>query len=188
MYSDNPQLQRSGVSVLQKLHQQMHACLLVSLQGQTQTLLLPSPRFSTLFHCLLPLSSLCFSSKISTEHFVPLQHVTEHPKHGSPGTANYIDARTTWFDEAVLSARQQGITQVVVIAAGYDTRAYRLHIPGLQVSSVGFMRAHHVLQSTVPIGFEKTDILIFRAAYHCLLLSWALAAVQQLPRIVTDDE
>ena len=62
-----------------------------------------------------------------------LQYVTEHPKHGSPGTANYIDARTTWFDQAVTNAQQQGITQVVVIAAGFDSRAYRLHSPGLQV-------------------------------------------------------
>ncbi len=62
-----------------------------------------------------------------------LQRVTEHPKHGSPGTANYIDARTTWFDQAVEGATKLGLTQVVVIAAGFDSRAYRLHAPGMQV-------------------------------------------------------
>lgn len=62
-----------------------------------------------------------------------LQRVTEHPKHGSPGTANYIDARTTWFDQAVEGAIKVGLTQVVVIAAGFDSRAYRLHAPGMQV-------------------------------------------------------
>ena len=59
--------------------------------------------------------------------------MTEHPKHGSPGTANYIDARTTWFDQAVEGATKLGLTQVVVIAAGFDSRAYRLHAPGMQV-------------------------------------------------------
>ena len=59
--------------------------------------------------------------------------MTEHPTHGSPGTANYIDARTTWFDQAVTTAQQHGVTQVVIIAAGFDSRAYRLHSPGLQV-------------------------------------------------------
>jgi hypothetical protein len=62
-----------------------------------------------------------------------LQRVTEHPKHGSPGTANYIDARTTWFDQAVEGATKLGLSQVVVIAAGFDSRAYRLHASGMQV-------------------------------------------------------
>lgn len=121
------------VRALQKLYQQMYAFLLVSLQGQTQTPLWP-------FQQLVQRSFLLFPAEIQhnrlfTKHSVQLQRVTEHPKHGSPGTANYIDARTTWFDQAVLSARQQGIAQVVVIAAGFDTRAYRLHPQGLQVSS-----------------------------------------------------
>ena len=59
--------------------------------------------------------------------------MTEHPKHGSPGTANYIDARTTWFDQAVQGAEQSGLSQIVIIAAGFDSRAYRLHEAGLQV-------------------------------------------------------
>ncbi|KAL3147589.1 hypothetical protein ABBQ38_014642 [Trebouxia sp. C0009 RCD-2024] len=65
-----------------------------------------------------------------------LQRVTEHPKHGSPGTANYIGARTQWFDQAVASAKQLGITQVVIIAAGFDSRAYRLHTSGLKVPAI----------------------------------------------------
>lgn len=61
-----------------------------------------------------------------------LQYVSEHPKHGAPGTANYIDARTRWFDTAVQNASKQGIMQIVVIAAGFYSRAYRFHAPGLQ--------------------------------------------------------
>lgn len=77
-----------------------------------------------------------------------LQRVTEHPKHGSPGTANYIDARTTWFDQAVQGATQQGLAQVVVIAAGFDSRAYRLHAPGVQVQI-----SCHILVMLLPCCF-----------------------------------
>jgi hypothetical protein len=35
------------------------------------------------------------------------------------------DARTKWLDQAVEAALAGGIDQVVVVAAGYDTRSYR---------------------------------------------------------------
>ena len=72
--------------------------------------------------------------------------MTEHPKHGSPGTANYIDARTTWFDQAVEGATKLGLIQVVVIAAGFDSRAYRLHAPGMQV----YTAFTYVVRSKLP--------------------------------------
>ena len=72
------------------------------------------------------------------------QGVTEHPTCGSPGTANYIDARTTWFDQAVQGAKLSGLSQVVIIAAGFDSRAYRLHSPGVQVNIVAFGMLQHV--------------------------------------------
>ncbi|KAL3147587.1 hypothetical protein ABBQ38_014640 [Trebouxia sp. C0009 RCD-2024] len=77
------------------------------------------------------------------------KHVTEHPKHGSPGTANYIDARTQWFDQAVASAKQQGITQVVIIAAGFDSRAYRLHTSGLKFYEIDLPHASIIKQKLV---------------------------------------
>ncbi|DBB00977.1 TPA: hypothetical protein ACH3X1_000884 [Trebouxia sp. C0004] len=77
------------------------------------------------------------------------EHVTEHPKHGSPGTANYIDARTTWFDQAVEGATKLGLTQVVVIAAGFDSRAYRLHAPGLQFYEIDLPHASTIKQKLV---------------------------------------
>ena len=77
----------------------------------------------------------CFCHDGRATNFENLQYVSEHPKHGAPGTANYIDARTRWFDDAVNSARKQGISQIVIIAAGFDSRAYRFHAPGLQVQS-----------------------------------------------------
>lgn len=37
--------------------------------------------------------------------------------------AGYLAARTAFFDRAVITALDRGVTQVVVAAAGYDGRA-----------------------------------------------------------------
>lgn len=55
---------------------------------------------------------------------------------GVHGMMNYVDARTQFFDEIVTTALNDGITQVVVLAAGYDTRPYRLCRPSVKVSAM----------------------------------------------------
>ncbi len=52
---------------------------------------------------------------------------------GAHGMINYVDARTSWMDGLVANAPSEGIAQIVIIAAGYCTRAYRLHQPGVKV-------------------------------------------------------
>lgn len=52
---------------------------------------------------------------------------------GAHGMINYVDARTSWMDGLVAKAPSEGIAQIVIIAAGYCTRAYRLHQPGVKV-------------------------------------------------------
>lgn len=44
----------------------------------------------------------------------------------SPGLLEYIAARVRYFDDYVVSSIQQGIQQLVILGAGYDSRAYRL--------------------------------------------------------------
>ncbi|MGW9437044.1 SAM-dependent methyltransferase [Streptomyces sp. NPDC055607] len=44
--------------------------------------------------------------------------------------AEYIGVRSRFFDDFVLEAVNDGVDQVVVLAAGLDTRAYRLDVPG----------------------------------------------------------
>ncbi len=61
----------------------------------------------------------------------------EHPSRGSPGLANFVDARTKWLDAAVEAAVTRGVRQAVVVGAGFDTRAYRLCRPGMQVTTPG---------------------------------------------------
>jgi methyltransferase (TIGR00027 family) len=42
-----------------------------------------------------------------------------------PGCVGSVVARTRYFDDCLRSAIQQGIEQLVILGAGYDTRAYR---------------------------------------------------------------
>lgn len=43
----------------------------------------------------------------------------------------YLAARTRFFDEAVLGAIERGVTQIVVVAAGYDGRSLRYGTPAV---------------------------------------------------------
>ncbi|KAK9836338.1 hypothetical protein WJX81_006667 [Elliptochloris bilobata] len=55
---------------------------------------------------------------------------------GAHGMINYVDARTSYMDGLVVIAAAQSIDQVVVIASGYCTRAYRLHRAGVKFFEV----------------------------------------------------
>lgn len=68
---------------------------------------------------------------------------------GLPGIVNFIDVRTQWFDAAVKRAIADGITQVVIIAAGYDTRAYRLGQEGVKFYEVDLPHASEKKQELV---------------------------------------
>ena len=63
-----------------------------------------------------------------------MQAGVEHPTRGTHGVCNFVDARTKWLDAAVEAAADRGVRQVVIVAAGFDTRAYRLCRPGMQVT------------------------------------------------------
>lgn len=60
----------------------------------------------------------------------------ENPLWGVPGFVNFIDSRTKWFDGAVSDALRSGVTQVVILAAGFDTRPYRFASPGVSFYEV----------------------------------------------------
>lgn len=45
-----------------------------------------------------------------------------------PGTQNSIVARVRYFDDYLRSSLNEGVEQVVVLGAGYDTRAYRIEL------------------------------------------------------------
>ncbi|PRC43917.1 SAM-dependent methyltransferase, partial [Mycobacterium sp. ITM-2017-0098] len=55
----------------------------------------------------------------------PPQELPASPDH-QRSLVDYAAARTKWFDEYFLSSSSSGVSQVVILAAGLDTRAWRL--------------------------------------------------------------
>jgi methyltransferase (TIGR00027 family) len=90
----------------------------------------------------------CFVARLRMFLLAPAG-LLQVPFLGIPGLVNFIDVRTQWFDAAVQRAIADGITQVVVIAAGYDTRAYRLGQPGVKFYEVDLPHASEMKQELV---------------------------------------
>jgi hypothetical protein len=84
-----------------------------------------------------------------------------HPLHPNPptkhfqkntiktGLVNFIDARTQWVDDGMRRALDDGVKQVVIIAAGFDTRAYRLARPGVTFFEIDLPHASAKKQELV---------------------------------------
>jgi methyltransferase (TIGR00027 family) len=51
---------------------------------------------------------------------------------GRSAMADALERRTRWFDGVTLRSIEAGITQVVIVAAGYDCRALRFRSPGVR--------------------------------------------------------
>ena len=54
----------------------------------------------------------------------------------------YLRARTAFFDRVVVTALERGVTQVVVVGAGYDGRALRYAKPGVRWFEVDHPATH----------------------------------------------
>ncbi|MGZ4678022.1 MAG: class I SAM-dependent methyltransferase [Acidimicrobiia bacterium] len=61
---------------------------------------------------------------------------SEHPVHTVAELFRWVEARTRFFDEAVVQALERGIEQVVIVGAGYDGRALRYRTPGVRFFEV----------------------------------------------------
>ena len=55
-----------------------------------------------------------------------LDELTEYTDNHFPGLRNYVVARARHFDEVITLAAKTGLLQLVILGAGYDTRAYRI--------------------------------------------------------------
>ena len=91
-----------------------------------------------------------------------------------PGIFNEIVARTRYIDDRVILSMNEGMTQLVIIGAGYDTRAHR--IPNIKESMRPFEIDHPITQrlkisrlnqilgkmsdhvTYVPVDFEKQNL------------------------------
>lgn len=64
----------------------------------------------------------------------------------------YLGARTCFYDQFVASALDQGIHQVVVLGAGYDSRAWRFARPGVTFYEVDLPQTQADKRSRAPAG------------------------------------
>lgn len=101
----------------------------------------------------------------------------------SPGSYEYVSARTRLFDELFIQALHAQIPQIVFLGAGYDTRAFRfkgisdrtmifeLDAPTTQSEKLKLLRKRKTPIPDnvrfVPIDFERDDLkqTLFRAGY-----------------------
>jgi methyltransferase (TIGR00027 family) len=88
---------------------------------------------------------------------------SEPPPERRTSITNYAAARTKWFDEFFIAAGSAGITQVVILAAGLDARAWRLPW----------------LSDTVIYEVDQPKVLAFKA--ETLATSGARPAVGYVP-------
>ena len=65
---------------------------------------------------------------------------------------SFLAARTRFFDEEITRGLDDGITQVGIIGAGYDTRAWRLVRPGVDFFEVDHPATQRDKQQRAPIG------------------------------------
>lgn len=108
---------------------------------------------------------------------------------GVPGTYEYMLARTKHFDMLFQQALQENVPQIVLLGAGYDTRAIRfqdaiqdikifeLDAPSTQQKKQGYLRKANVVLpqnlSLVPINFSKEhlDTALATSGYNSSLKS-----------------
>ena len=94
-------------------------------------MIIMSPGRMSVDPCVWVCAFTCQSESCDTGFVHGAQWAVEEAM-GAHGMINYVDARTSWMDGVVARAVADCIKQVVIIAAGYCTRAYRLHQPGVK--------------------------------------------------------
>jgi len=99
-----------------------------------------------------------------------------------PGSRNSIIARVRYFDDIVKSSIDDGLEQLVILGAGYDTRAYRIEgmknirvfevdQPATQKIKVEKIKEifgslpSHVTYVSVDIGIDKLDQRLLESGY-----------------------
>ncbi len=64
----------------------------------------------------------------------------------------HLAGRTCYYDDTVGQALSSGVSQVVVLAAGYDSRAWRMERPGVQFFEVDHAATQNDKRSRAPAG------------------------------------
>jgi methyltransferase (TIGR00027 family) len=88
-----------------------------------------------------------------------------------PGHHHYVLARTACFDAALVEELARGLDQLVVLGAGYDSRAHRFALSGVRVfevdhpatsaekrATVATVSTAHGAVRYVPVDFNRDDL------------------------------
>jgi methyltransferase (TIGR00027 family) len=85
------------------------------------------------------------------DHPVETRAMAEAIEKKMPGWSNSIRARVRYFDDVVQNAAAEGFSQLVILGAGYDTRAYR----------IGTLKGHlRVFESDRPETLERKTVIL----------------------------
>jgi methyltransferase (TIGR00027 family) len=91
---------------------------------------------------------------------------SEHERRTLRESLGFIRARTVFFDDAVLGAIGRGVTQVVILGAGYDGRALRFRTPGVRFFEVDHPATQiDKLRRLAALGVATTGITFVEADF-----------------------
>lgn len=95
------------------------------------------------------------------------------PKGRTTSSAAWLAARTLAVDAAVAAAFDAGIEQLVILGAGYDSRAWRLAPAGVAVFEIDHPATQLVKQARAPAGPGPTYVSfdLSAAGLHGALLA-----------------
>ena len=102
------------------------------------------------------------------------------PKGRLPGMAEYVAARTRFYDDTLLAACAAGTRQVVIVGAGYDGRSLRFRQPGVQFFEVDHPATQADKQARLRrLGIDADDVRFVPVDLGRASVAGALAAAGQ---------
>ncbi|MFT3697667.1 MAG: SAM-dependent methyltransferase [Kofleriaceae bacterium] len=82
--------------------------------------------------------------------------------HRALGARTSAIARTAAIDEIVVGAARDGMTQLVLLGAGFDCRAHRLALPGVTTFEVDRVETQAIKRRVVPSGVRYVEVDFLR--------------------------
>jgi len=100
--------------------------------------------------------------------------------------ADRLERRTRWFDDVTLRCIEDGIRQVVLVAAGYDCRALRFRTPGVRFIELDHPATHAEKRRILSeMGADVTDVAYAAADFIVDDAGAALAAAGHDAQVAT---
>lgn len=108
----------------------------------------------------------------------PLARRAPHP------TFAYLACRTRFFDDVIQGALEEGATQVIIVGAGYDSRAWRLARAGVRFFEVDHPATQNDKRSRAPAAVHGSQYVAVDIAVDSLRDAMIAAGVLERVRTV----